>query len=63
MTTFIAITIAVIISVFLMRLIGAWMLRINEVINELKSLNGEVKALRYQMYQYNEQRQNEYLNN
>ncbi len=29
----------VIAFVFVMRLLGAWMLRINEVINELKKLN------------------------
>ena len=43
--SFLAIIFFIVIFVFLMRLIGAWMLRINEVIDQLKSINMKLKRI------------------
>jgi len=43
--SFLAIIFFIVIFVFLMRLIGAWMLRINEVIDQLKSINMKMKRI------------------
>ena len=44
--------IIIVVLVLVLRMVGAWMLRINDVIEELKGLRSEVFAFRKQLDNY-----------
>lgn len=49
METLIVIIIGIVVLMFAVRMLGAWMLRINIVIRELKFISAELQALNKQM--------------